>query len=90
MMKALADGTRFDIFRLVASQDGPICACDIGEHVFVGQSTIAHHMKVLCEAGLITVSREGVWAYYTVNRGAVETLQTVVGGFVPVLADVTR
>ena len=81
MLKALADPTRFDIFRLIEAQDGPICACDIGEHVAVGQPTIAHHLKVLRDTGLITVSRQGVWAYYAVNPNGLATLQAVVGGF---------
>ena len=81
MLKALADGTRLDTFRLIEAQDGPICACDIGEHVAVGQPTIAHHLKVLREAGLITVTRQGVWAYYAVNPSGLAALQAAVGGF---------
>ena len=81
MLKALADPTRFEIFRLIEAQDGPICACDIGEHVTVGQPTIAHHLKVLRETELITVSRQGVWAYYAVNPTGLAALQAVIGGF---------
>lgn len=66
-----------------------MCACDIGENVAVSQSTIAHHMKVLREAGLITVSRQGVWAYYTVDRRGLEVFQAVVRGLVPDLVGVT-
>jgi DNA-binding transcriptional ArsR family regulator len=29
MFKALADGTRLQIFRLIAAQRTPICACEI-------------------------------------------------------------
>ena len=52
MFKALADPTRLDIFRLVAAQDAPICACDVVDRFEVSQPTISHHMKVLREAGL--------------------------------------
>jgi DNA-binding transcriptional ArsR family regulator len=27
--KALADATRLDVFRLIAAQEAPICACDV-------------------------------------------------------------
>ena len=77
VFKALADGTRFDVFRLIASQDGAICACDVVDRFDVSQPTIAHHLKVLREAGLITVSRRGVWAWYAVEPAGLATLELV-------------
>jgi ArsR family transcriptional regulator len=62
--RALSDPSRFDIFLLVAGQRDPLCACDVGSRFELTQPTISHHMKVLAEAGLIDVSRQGVWAYY--------------------------
>jgi ArsR family transcriptional regulator len=67
--KALADPTRFDVFRLIAAQDEPICACDIVDRFDVSQPTISHHLKVLRDAGLIVASRQGVWAYYAADPG---------------------
>src|SRR5688500_17620871 len=78
--KALADATRLDVFRLIAAQDGEICACDIVDRFDVSQPTIAHHLKVLRNAGLITVSRRGVWAYYAVDPRGVEALQATMQG----------
>jgi len=65
--RALSDPTRFDIFLLVAGQDAPLCACDVGSRYELTQPTISHHMKSLAEAGLIDVSRQGVWAYYQLS-----------------------
>ncbi len=65
--KALADPTRLDVFRVIAAQAEPICACDLTPHFAVSQPTIAHHLKVLRDAGLITVSRRGVWAFYAAD-----------------------
>ena len=59
VFKALADGTRFDVYRLIAAQAEPICACDIVDRFDVSQPTIAHHLKVLRQAGLITVYPAG-------------------------------
>lgn len=81
IFKALADGTRLDIFRLIEAQDGPICACDIVDRFEVSQPTIAHHLRVLREAGLITVSRKGIWAYYQINPSGVDAIQAMVGSF---------
>lgn len=68
--KALGDDNRFDIYRLIAAQRDPICACDVVERFDLSQPTVSHHLRVLSEAGLIRVSRRGVWAYYeTEPRG---------------------
>ena len=64
LFRALGDPTRLEIFRLIAAQDDPICVCDIVDRFDVSQPTISHHLKVLREAGLVTVSRRGIWAYY--------------------------
>lgn len=81
MFKALADDTRYAIFRLIVAQDEPICACDVVDRFEVSQPTIAHHLKVLRQAGLITVSRRGVWAYYAADHRGVDELAWVTRGF---------
>ena len=60
--KAQADPTRLNVFRLIAAQEALLCACDVVDRFEVSQPTISHHLKVLREAGLITVSHRGVWA----------------------------
>ncbi len=74
VFKALADPTRLDVLRLIAAQAEPVCVCDVVERADVSQPTISHHLKVLREAGLVTVSRRGVWAYYTVDPRGVAVL----------------
>ena len=81
--KALADPTRLDVFRLIAAQAAPLCACDVVDRVAVSQPTISHHLKVLREAGLITVSRRGVWAYYAVDPGGLALLRESLDAFAP-------
>jgi ArsR family transcriptional regulator len=75
VFKALADGTRLEVFRLIAAQEEPICACDVVDRFDVSQPTIAHHLKVLRQAGLIIVSRRGVWAYYALAPGGIDALE---------------
>lgn len=67
IFKALGDPTRLDVFRLIAAHEQPICVCDVVDQFSVSQPTISHHLKVLRDAGLITVSRRGVWAFYAVD-----------------------
>ena len=85
MFKALSDPTRFDIFRLVVAQSAPICACDVVDRFDVSQPTISHHMKVLRDAGLISVSRRGVWAYYAADPRGLALLRESLDSFAPSL-----
>jgi ArsR family transcriptional regulator len=83
VFRALGDATRFDIFRLIAAQPESICVCDVVDRFPVSQPTISHHLKVLRDAGLVTVARRGVWAYYAVTdegRRVLGDAQHVVAG----------
>jgi ArsR family transcriptional regulator len=88
MFKALGDATRLAIFRVVAAQDAPICACDVVDRFQVSQPTISHHMKVLSEAGLVKVSRRGVWAYYAADPRGLAMLRSAIDDFAPALVAV--
>jgi len=77
--KALGDPSRFEIFRLIASQPEPLCACDVVARFDLSQPTISHHLKVLRDAGLITAARRGVWAYYAVAPAGVHMLRWSLG-----------
>ncbi len=81
--KALADPTRLDVFRLIAAQTAPICACDVVDRFGVSQPTISHHLKVLRDTGLITVSRRGVWAYYAADPRGLALLRDSLDGLAP-------
>jgi len=61
---ALADPTRVQIISLLASHPEAVCACDIVANFDLEQPTIAHHLRVLREAGLVDSERHGIWAYY--------------------------
>jgi ArsR family transcriptional regulator, arsenate/arsenite/antimonite-responsive transcriptional repressor len=74
---ALGDPTRLEIFRLIAGQTAPICVCDITSRFDVTQPTISHHLKVLREVGLVSVSRQGIWAYYAARDDALAGLGNV-------------
>ena len=73
--RALGDVTRFEIFRLIAAQPAPICVCDVVDRFELTQPTISYHLKLLRQAGLVTVSQRGVWAYYAVDAEGLRLLQ---------------
>ena len=63
-LKALGDPTRLEILRLIAAQQGPVCACDVVDRFDLSQPTISHHLKTLREAGLLKARRKGLWSFY--------------------------
>ena len=70
--KALADTTRLGILATLAAADNPVCACDLGDDVALGQPTVAHHLKVLRDTGLIVAERRGKWAHYQLHPAAAD------------------
>ena len=75
VFKALSDPTRLEIFRLIAAQSAPLCACDIVTRFHLRQPTISHHLKVLREAGLVTAARQGIWSHYSPRAQGLDLLR---------------
>ena len=63
-LKALADPARLRLISIVAASEGQeACVCDLTEPVGLGQPTVSHHLKVLVDAGFLTRTKRGTWAY---------------------------
>ena len=71
-LKVLADVNRLRIMCLLFS--GEKCVCEIEEGLDISQPLASHHLKVLLEAGLVEMHKEGTWSYYSIAAGAVEAL----------------
>jgi len=56
--KALADPTRFRILQAIAAA-GESCCSELATRFPVTQATCSQHLKVLTDAGLLTMRREG-------------------------------
>ena len=69
LFKALGDENRIRILRLLHS--GEKCACKLLEELNISQPTLSHHMKILCDSGLVTGRREGKWTHYSICRDGV-------------------
>ena len=90
VFRALGDPTRLEVFRLIAAQPDAICVCDIVARFELSQPTISHHLKILLDAGLVTVARRGVWAYYGVDRSGLGLLDGALADLAPAqLAEVS-
>ena len=75
MFKALSDENRLHIVTLLCS--GEQCACKLLEELNIGQSTLSHHMKILCDAGLVTGRKEGKWMHYSICSESAEELSAM-------------
>jgi ArsR family transcriptional regulator len=78
ILKAIADPTRLRLLSLVAAhQSGEACVCDLTEPLELTQPTVSHHLKVLVDAGLLSRDKRGIWAYYSLVPGALDSLATL-------------
>lgn len=68
LCRALADSNRLQIVELLSR--GEMCACRLLERFEITQPTLSHHMKILCESGLVSSRSEGKWRHYSLNAGA--------------------
>jgi ArsR family transcriptional regulator, arsenate/arsenite/antimonite-responsive transcriptional repressor len=77
-LKAIADPARLRLLSLVAAHEGgEACVCDLIEPLGLSQPTVSHHLKVLVDAGLLTREKRGVWAYFTLVPGSLDSLAAV-------------
>lgn len=74
-LKALADPARLRIISMVAAhENAEACVCDLTEPLGLGQPTVSHHVKILVDAGYLTRSKRGTWAYYKLVPGALDSV----------------
>ena len=69
VLKALADPTRLQMMGMLKRSSQPLCICDFTAAFDLSQPTISHHMAKLREAGLVEVTKAGIWAYYRMTAG---------------------
>jgi ArsR family transcriptional regulator, arsenate/arsenite/antimonite-responsive transcriptional repressor len=72
--KALADPTRFRILQAIAGA-GETCCGELAQRFPITQATVSQHLKVLAEAGLVDVRREGQFNYYRMVRDLLDDYQ---------------
>ena len=74
---ALGDPVRLKLLNLLAtSTEGAVCVCDLVEPVGKSQPTVSHHLKILREAGLVTVEKRGTNNWYAAVPSALEGLRS--------------
>ena len=72
IFKALGDRNRVVIMDMI--KDGEMSAGRILAEIKMGQSTLSHHMKILCDSGIVNARKESRWVYYSVNKEVVDEI----------------
>ena len=78
LFKALADPHRVRIVNLLANAGEAVCVCDITAAIGLSQPTVSFHLKKLVTSGLLDREKRSTWAYYSLNRKALDQLADVV------------
>jgi transcriptional regulator, ArsR family len=74
-LAALGHDARLSIFRLlVRAGDDGLRVSDIGEHLGLAPSTLAHHLSTLVDAGLVLQLRQGREVFNRVDFPAMRAL----------------
>ena len=74
MAKALSHPARLAILKHLSEQDTCICG-DIVEELPLAQATVSRHLKVLRDAGLISVTQRGLTSCYCLKPEAINRLR---------------
>lgn len=72
MFKAFCDENRIQIIALL--RDGEKCACRLLEEMNITQPTLSHHMKILCDSGVVVGRKEGKWMHYSISEEGLENV----------------
>src|SRR5437879_3501212 len=63
-LRVLADPARLQILDILRQADTPVCICDFPDRLQLSQPTVSHHMGKLKDAGLVEVTKRGIWSFY--------------------------
>ena len=76
---ALADPTRREIFERLTKR--PLAVGELAEDLPVSRPAVSQHLKVLKDAGLVTMRTEGTRNVYQVDFKAIESMRNYLDRF---------
>ncbi len=79
-IKALADENRLAI--LMSLRQKEKCACYLLEELNISQSTLSHHMKLLCDSGIVDYRKDGKWMHYSLSEEGVKAFREMIDGYI--------
>ena len=76
----LADENRLAI--MLSLQQKEKCACYLLEELNISQSTLSHHMKLLCDSGLVDYRKDGKWMHYSLSEEGMVAFREMIDGYI--------
>ena len=64
--KAISDETRLRILNLLLVRE--CCVCEVMQVLDISQTRASRNLNLLYDAGFLKVRREGLWAYYSIDK----------------------
>jgi len=65
VFKAFCDENRLMILEMLRS--GEKCACVLLSKMDITQPTLSHHMRILCDSGIVVPRKVGKWTHYSIS-----------------------
>ena len=65
IFKVLSDETRVQVIKMLTTEK--LCACQLLKQLKISQPTLSHHMRILCDSGLVTAEKVGKWVHYQID-----------------------
>ena len=65
IFKALSEPLRIELLGIIQSKERD-CVCELTEKTGMSQSKLSYHLKMLLDAGLISMHPEGKWKFYSI------------------------
>ena len=72
VFKAFGDRNRIQIVERL--RKGESSAAKLLKDLRITQPTLSHHMKILCDAGIVEGRRDGRWTHYTLLSDGMDTI----------------
>ncbi|WP_211302881.1 ArsR/SmtB family transcription factor [Allonocardiopsis opalescens] len=76
VLKAVSDPTRLQLLSMIAaSPGGEANVNDLTAALKLTQPTVSHHLKTLVGAGLLSRSKRGKWAWYSIRPDRLDVIR---------------
>jgi DNA-binding transcriptional ArsR family regulator len=73
VLKAISDPVRWEIVRQMTEVDELACQT-LEERLPVSKPTISYHIRILAQAGLVSIRKEGRYFFYALQRQTLRDL----------------
>ncbi len=68
--KSLSDETRLRMLNLLLQRE--CCVCEVMQVLNISQTRASRNLSLLYDAGFLKLRKEGLWAYYSIDKSSLE------------------